>query len=260
MSMSQEVTWDGVPLCETYGVFVEGGRVEAPPPAPKLSVVSIPGGDDIDLTEALTGHAAYEDRKVSFSLVFDGTAGDREWQDASLGLVSLLHGRRARFSLSGDPGFSYEGRATVSSVEALPENCGRVSVEITASPWKLREVHTVTVDAVGGVRLSCASGRRPVHPAIVCSYPVTVNWRGTEFVVPAGDAYRLADVVFEQGKNELWLSIHSYETATWADVAGRKWSDLAGTPWSRVVVQGGEVGPDFPGSGLVTLQWEESYL
>ena len=259
MTAPLDLIWDGTSLRESYGLRV--ADFECPPPSPKLSIVSIPGGEDIDLTDALTGNAAFENRTIRIDFLYDGRPdGARDWQEVASEVTSLISGRKADFALSWDPGYTYNGRATVTDVKFVPRVSCQISVEITASPWKLREVHTVTVDAVGGARLSCASGRRPVHPAIVCSYPVTVNWRGTEFVVPAGDAYRLADVVFEQGKNELWLSIHSYQTATWADVSGRKWSDLAGTPWSRVVVQGGEVGPDFPGNGLVTLQWEESYL
>lgn len=256
----REVFWGGVPLCETYGLFVEYGSVSENPPKPKLSVVSIPGGEDIDLTDALTGHAAFESRTVSFSLYYDGR-GSRGWREVASEVANLMSGREADFELGWDPGYTYHGRVSNVGVEFVPRESCRIAVEITASPWRVLEVHTTTISAVGGVTVHCQGGRRPVHPLISCNYPVTVNWQGREFVVPSGQTYRMADVVFTEGDNAIWLNIYSFRTATWADVAGQTWASVAGTPWAKIVVAEGETGADeFTGDGSVTLQWEESYL
>ena len=258
--MTHEVTWGDTPLCATYGLFVEYGSLSCPPPEPKLSIVSIPGGVDLDLTDAITGHAAYEMRTVAFTLYYDGR-GERTWQQVANDVTNLIHGADEDFELSWDPGYTYHGRASVTGVEFVaPASC-RIRVEITAEPWKLRELHTTTVSAVGGVMVTCESGTRPVHPLISCDYPVTVNWRGSQFTVPAGQTYRLPLVTFGPGENELWLSVYSYRTARWSDVAGSTWDDVAGIRWASIVVQDGEADPgEFPGNGSVTLQWEESYL
>lgn len=258
MTPAFEVTWGDVALCETYGLFVEA--FEETPPAPKTYVVDVPGGQDIDLTEALMGHTAYSNRRLTLSLYYDGRTGDG-WAQVATDLKTLLHGMRSEFTLSWDPGYTYTGRAAVTAVQYLPRRSCRVTVEIDAEPWKLREVHTTTVSAVGGVTVHCQGGRRPVHPLITCSYPVTVDFEGVEFTVPAGQTYRMADVTLTEGDNAIWLNIYHFRTATWADVSGQTWASVAGTPWARIVVADGETGADeFEGDGSVTLQWREEYL
>lgn len=255
--MTHEVTWGGTPLCETYGLFIEYGSVRCPPPSPKLSIVNIPGGVDLDLTDALTGHAAYENRTVAFTLYYDGR-GEGTWQEVANDVTNLLHGAESDFELSWDPGYTYHGRASVTGVEYLATRSCRIGVQITASPWKLKQLHTEVVSAYGGVTVTCESGRRPVHPLISCDYPVTVNWRGLSFVVPSGQTYRMADVTFTQGENVIWLRTTALETATWADLADATWDQLGGTEWGRVTVASDDDPP--PSSASVTLQWEESYL
>lgn len=254
--MTNDITWDGKPLCETYGLTLESYEEE--PPEPKTSVVSIPGGVDLDLTDALTGHAAFSDRKCKATLFCPGTGTGLT--SLASEVTNLIHGRRAKFSLSWEPGYTYEGRAAVTSLESMPYGGTRLEVEIDASPWRLKQLHTDTFSASGGVRRTCVSGRRPVHPLISCNWPVTVSFEGKEFTVPADQTYRMVDVTFSQGENEIWLSTYSYRTATWADVSGSTWADLSGTPWSRVVVGEEDQGQGVPGDASVTLQWEESYL
>ena len=252
-----EVTWGETPLLETYGLEIES--FEETPPAPKTYVVDVPGGQDIDLTEALTGHTAYSNRRLTLSLLY--WWGERGFMEVATDLKTLLHGMRSEFTLSWDPGYTYTGRASVTALEFIPRNRFRMTVEIDAEPWKLREVHTTTVSAVGGVIVHCQGGRRPVHPLITCNYPVTVDFEGAEFTVPAGQTYRMADVTLTEGDNAIWLNIYHFRTATWADVSGQTWASVAGTPWARIVVADGETGADeFTGDGSVTLQWREEYL
>ena len=250
--MRHDFTWGEIPVCATYGAVLESA--ECPPPEPKLTTVSIPGGVDIDLTDALTGHAAYENRAVTLTLFFP----DRDEANKAL---NLIHGAEADFSLSWDPGYTYHGRASVTGHTEWPGQGVRLTVQIAASPWKLREVHTESVSAVGGAKVTCRSGRRPVHPLISCDYPVTVEWEGSRFTVPAGRTYRMAAVTFTEGDNEIWLSIYSYRPASWADLAGRTWADVGRYTWAGISVADGEQDPDdFIGDGTVILQWEEAYI
>lgn len=256
--MTAEITWGDVPICSNYGCFVEYGTVSNDPPSPKTSIVSIPGGDDLDLTDAITGFAAFEDREVSFGLYYDGR-GDMSWHEMASAVANLMDGMRSEFALSWDEGYTYVGRAAVSGVEFLPPNSCRLTVTIDASPWRLKERHKVTVSAVGGRTVTCKSGRRPVHPSVSCDYPAIVNWRGAQFVVPAGDAYVMSQVTFTQGDNELWVSAYQPRTARWDDLSSRTWSSLSSVTWGSVTV--GDPDPDgFIGSANVTLSWEEAYL
>lgn len=256
MRRIDEFWWGDVPVCAECGLAVTG--YSETPPAPKVIKVEVPGGCDIDLTDALTGHAAYSDRVCTVKLVALPRAGG--FAATRTRLRSLLHGKRSEFRFSWDLGYTYVGRASVTSDEwhAVPDS-GELEVKITASPWKSAGTRTKTVSAVGGAMVTCRSGARPVHPLITCAYPTTVVFGGAQFTVPAGSTYRMNDVVFTEGDNEIWLNIHEWVTATWADLSANKWSDLSAVPWAHVLVDGG-ADDDFAGDGSVTLQWEEEYL
>ena len=247
-----------VDLYKDYGLIMSN-EFDLGVPSPKTNYVSIPGrSGDIDLTEALTGDAAYESRSQSFVFYML----DSEDPDGDITKVlSLLHGRKHTYVLGIDPDYTYTGRFIVATPTLEAPGVIKFKVSSTADPYKLKQVRTTTVSAVGGVMVTCQSGRRPVHPLIKCDYPVTVNYEGAEFTVPAGDTYRMNDVLFHEGENKIWLNIYSYRTATWADVSGQTWASVAGIPWAHIVVADGETGVDeFEGNGSVTLQWREEYL
>lgn len=256
MSYRDEFWWGDAPVCAECGLVVTGYSEK--PPSPKVCKVEVPGGCDLDLTDSLTGHAAYSNRTCSISLLALPRPGG--FAAARTSLKSVLHGRCSEFRLSWDPGFTYKGRASVTSEQWNASlSSGVFVVEIDASPWKSAGTRSITVSAVGGTMVTCQSGARPVHPLITCAYPTTVVFGGSQFTVPAGNTYRMNDVVFTEGDNEIWLNIHEWVTATWADLSGRKWSDLSAIPWAHVLVDGG-ADDDFSGDGSVTLQWEEEYL
>lgn len=227
-------------------------------PSPKVNYVSIPGrSGDIDLTESLTGDAAYESRSQSFTFyLLDSTDPDGDMTK----VISLLHGKKYDYKLGIDPDFTYTGRFSVATPTVEAPGVLKFVVSVTADPYKLKQVRTTTVSAVGGVMVTCYSGRRPVHPLITCAYPVVVNFEGSEFTVPAGQTYRMNDVVFHEGNNQIWLNMYSYRTARWSDVASQTWASVASVPWAQIVVESGEVDEGFVGNGNVTLQWREEYL
>lgn len=258
MTSPFDLVWGDVSLRNKYGLRV--ADFDCPPPEPKLSIVSIPGGVDLDLTDALTGSASFENRDVSITFFYDGRkTGSPSWSEVASDVANLLSGVESDFTLSWDPGFTYHGRAQVTKVEYIPQFSCRITVEITASPWRLKQLHTTTVSAVGGVTVNCQGGRRPVHPLVTCAYPVTVNFGGQSFVVPAGGPYRMVDVVLTEGDNEIWMSVYQSRPASWSDVAGMTWEDLSGTRWADVSVPDGD-GDGFDGDGTVTLEWTEEYL
>ena len=258
MTSPFDLVWGDVSLRNKYGLRV--ADFDCPPPEPKLSIVSIPGGVDLDLTDAVTGSASFENRDISITFFYDGRkTGSPSWSEVASDVANLLSGVESDFTLSWDPGFTYHGRAQVTKVEYIPQFSCRITVEITASPWRLKERHKVTVSAVGGRTVTCKSGRRPVHPTVSCDYPVIVNWRGTQFVVPAGDAYVMSQVTFTQGDNELWVSAYQPRTERWEDLSSRTWASLSSVTWGSVTVA--DPDPDgFIGSANVTLSWEEAYL
>lgn len=257
--MTYDLVWNGKSLREL------GFRVSSfssDPPEPKLTIVSIPGGVDLDLTDALTGHAAYENRDISVSLFYDGRGMGETWQEAVNKLSALLHGAEADFTLGWDPGHTYHGRAYVTDVEHSPQFYCTLTVQIAANPWKLRESHVETVSALGYAELVATCGTRPVHPVISCEYPVVVTLRGRSVTVPAGERYRVVGLTLLPGENELLLQMFSYEQATWADLSGMTWAELSGRRWGDLWVTDEPVTPEggLPGSPDVTVEWEEYYL
>lgn len=247
-----EVTWGDTPLCETFGLRVES--FEETPPEPKTHVVEIPGGQDIDLTEALTGHVAYSNRTLTVTFLY--LWGRRPFAEVAGDVKALLHGLRSEYRLSWEPGYTFTGRARVSAVELLTYEDMRLTVEVDAEPYKLKELHTVTVDAVNGTVIECRSGTRPVRPTVRADSPVTIEYEGTSTTVPAG-TWTLRDVVFHEGENRLYVLIWQSELATWADLADVTWASLSGSTWSSLTV---ETEPDFSGNAQVTVQWREEYL
>lgn len=246
-----------VDLYRDYGLIMSN-EFDLGVPEPKTNYVSIPGrSGDIDLTEALVGDVAYESRPQSFAFyLLDSADPDGDVTK----ILSLLHGRKHTYVLGIDPDYTYTGRFKVATPTLEAPGVLKFEVSVTADPYKLKQIRTTTVSAVGGIMVTCESGRRPVHPLITCAYPVTVNFEGAEFTVPSGNTYRMNDVLFHEGENKIWLSISSYRTATWADVADKTWADVAGIVWAHIVVNEDEPDTDFTGDGSVTLQWREEYL
>ena len=277
-----DLEWGGVSLRDEFGMRLSSFSCD--PPSPKTVSVSIPGGVDLDLTDALTGHAAFENRRMTLEFFYDGRGRSETWQDAVNRLTNAISGVESDFTLGWDPGYTYHGRASVTSVEHSPQFYATVAVEITASPWKLRELHALEVYASGGVSVTCRSGRRPVHPIVRSDVPVSVEWEGQSLTVPAGSGYRLVGVTFRQGDNRLWLSALRLGVARWSDLSGETWAGLGSATWGNVrVASDSAVWSDLSGEtwaslagrswayvagemagepegGSVRIEWEESYL
>ena len=78
----------------------------------KETRISIPAADgSIDLTEALTGAVAYEDREMTFSFVKIGGDFIAVFSD----IQNKLHGKKMRITLDADPDYYYTGRVFVNA-------------------------------------------------------------------------------------------------------------------------------------------------
>ena len=154
MRHDYEVTFGGTGICGAVGAVLCG--FEEVPPEPKIFKVDIPAGADIDITEAI-GPVAFHNgvHRFKFALVLDGI------QDRKRELMSLVHGRRADYTLSWDEGYIFTGRAEVTAIERTSDHLETATVEIDRYPWKVKtesielEVHpTATHDIEGSERIS----------------------------------------------------------------------------------------------------------
>lgn len=222
-------------------VLLDGYTLE--PPEPKTYTVDIPGGNGvIDLTEVLTGDVAYKNRKQEFTFAVIDV---KNFEKVKTEVSNFLHGRAFDYTMTMDPGYTYHGRFTVDSYShAAYANglLGQFKVKVDANPYKLKEHCAYRLNATGGKLYRFKSGRRPVHPTVECTQPTWFTWNGKEQLVPAG-TYRLNDVVFTNGINELYVNSYKLWFVRWADLKNKQltWNDLLEKRWDDIQRMGGDV-------------------
>lgn len=263
---------DGVDLTIRFQMALLDGYTLSPP-EPKTYTVDIPGGDGaIDLTQSLTGDVAYKNRQQTFPfMVVNPDSFERVKTDVS----NFLHGKEFDYQITMDPGYTYHGRFTVNeyshALYAYPGLVGTFTISVDAEPYKLKGHMTYRLNATGGKMFRLESGRKPVHPVVECTQPCKVRWGNVLTQVPAG-TYRLNDVLFTQGYNEIYINSWTFYNITWGelgegaahqmtwdeasryrwddlqrlegdamdvpqkwlDIANYRWSDLADKTWADV--------------------------
>lgn len=230
---------NGVDLHTRYGLTVTDDT-ELGVAEPKTYTVDIPGGNGvIDLTDAMAGDAVFDTREITVGLAAVGVADPVKLRTE---LMGALHGRRLPFAFSFDAGYTYTGRFEVLDFEQSGVNGVKATLKVTADPYKSRGTQAYKLNATGGKLYRFESGRRKVHPTIECEQPCFVTWDGEETIVPAG-TYRLNDVVFSQGFNELWVNTKRFFDITWDEIAeggqfASTWDDLAGLRWDEIHMLG----------------------
>lgn len=209
---------DGVDLTVRFQMILLDGYTLSPP-EPKTYTVDIPGGDGvIDLTQSLTGDVAYKNRQQTFIfMVVNPDSFERVKTDVS----NFLHGKGFDYQITMDPGYTYHGRFTVIEYDhtlySYPGLVGTFSIKIDADPYKLKGHMTYKLNATGGKMFRLESGRKPVHPVIECTQPCKVRWKNVIVQVPAG-TYRLNDVLFTQGYNEIYINSWTFYNITWGEL------------------------------------------
>lgn len=254
---------DGVDLSVRFQMILLDGYTLSPP-EPKTYTVDIPGGDGvIDLTSALTGDVAYSNRSQSFTfMVVDPDSFERVKTDVS----NFLHGKSFDYQMTMDPGYTYHGRFSVTeyshAVYAYPGLVGVFTVDIDADPYKSKGLQTYQLNATGGKMFRLESGRKPVHPVIECTQPCRVRWKNVVTVVPVG-TYRLNDVLFTDGFNEIYINSRELFNTSWADLGSggtyaMTWDSASSYRWDDIQRMDGNI-IDVPRqwSEISGLRWEE---
>lgn len=227
---------DGVDLSVRFQMILLDGYTLSPP-EPKTYTVDIPGGDGvIDLTSSLTGDVAYNNRPQEFTfMVVDPDSFERVKTDVS----NFLHGKSFDYQMTMDPGYTYHGRFSVAeyshAVYAYPGLVGAFTISVDAEPYKLKGHMTYRLNATGGKMFRLESGRKPVHPVVECTQPCKVRWGNVLTQVPAG-TYRLNDVLFTEGYNEIYINSWTFYNITWGELGQgaahqMTWDEAAGYRW-----------------------------
>jgi hypothetical protein len=189
-------------------------------PEADVRTVDIPGTDGvIDLTEAITGHVRYKNRK--FDLQFETLDGDYfRHEMIKLQIAAYLHGKRRKVYLDTDPGYYYDARLTV-AVEKTSKTDAIITVTGDADPFKyqiftagddwlwdtfcfetdtIRESKDLLVQGERAVYL--APTQSPVAPKITCSAPMTLKYKDETVSLPAGQ-FQSPYIVLENEENVL---------------------------------------------------------
>lgn len=254
---------DGVDLTIQFQMALLDGYTLSPP-EPKIYTVDIPGGDGvIDLTQSLTGDVTYKNRQQEFSfMVVNPDSFERVKTDVS----NFLHGKSFDYQMTMDPGYTYHGRFTVTeyshTLYSYPGLVGIFSIKIDADPYKSKGLQTYHLNPTGGMMFRFESGRKPVHPVIKCTQPCRVHWKDVVTVVPVG-TYRLNDVIFTQGFNEIYINSYELFNTSWADLGSdgiyaMTWDSASSYRWDDIQRLDGNV-IDVPRqwSDISDLRWKE---
>lgn len=224
---------DGEDSYDNWGLLLT--EMELKPPEARLQLIDVPGGNgSIDLTDALTGDVTFGDREQSFS--FEAIMPD-DFEAIKTRLSNKLHGRRLKYRLSWDRGYEYEGRFEIDEYPQ-PVSIGIIRVKVTADPYKTRGPMAYQLNADGGRLYRFEAGRKPVQPVIECSAPTRVYHGGRELLLGAG-TYRLNDVVFRQGWNEMYLNSREVKTVAWVEIEQggahqMTWDRMAAYRWDEI--------------------------
>lgn len=137
---------DGGTNLEEWGLYLSD--FSETPPEPKTTIVEIPYGDNIDITESLTGDVQYSRREQTWTLTLLGNSDRASVQKAYTELLNNVHGKTKKFKLSWDEKATYTGRATVEENEQLDAgDVAQYTVSLDCEPW--RDLDTVTYELSG---------------------------------------------------------------------------------------------------------------
>lgn len=208
----------GVDLSVRYQLILLDGYTLSPP-EPKTYTVDVPGGDGvIDLTQALTGDVAYSNRNQEFTFLVVDT---ENFEKVKTEVSNFLHGKAFDYNMTMDPEYTYHGRFTVTDYQhqstANHGIVGAIKVKVSAEPYKLKGHKAYALNATGGAMFRLPSGRKPVHPIIETAQPCHVRFGDVITEVPAG-TYRLNDILFEEGFNNIYINSYRFYNITWDDL------------------------------------------
>lgn len=136
------VVFEETNLKEEFGLIYSSFEEELP--EPKVIKVSIPGGSDVDITEAI-GPVAYSNGQHTLKFLLYGDTQEERLAKKNR-LFGMLHGQMSYYELSWDPEYVYQGRWR-GEVEHLTDNADLVTFTIDRYPWKLSNQVSVDINS-----------------------------------------------------------------------------------------------------------------
>ena len=210
---------NGVDLTQKFQMILADGYTLTPPSI-KTYTVDIPGGHGkLDLTEALFGDVAYNNRKQEFIFYLINV---KDFEKAKTDISTMLHGKYFEYKMTMDPEYTYKGRFTIDSYSHTAfasGNLGEIKISIDADPFKYKKDRVFVISAIGGETYSFESGRKRVLPSIETDGLLKVIYNGKLFTLPKG-TWKLNELVFNSGQNEVYFNSFDVRNLTWGQLRG----------------------------------------
>ena len=208
---------NGVDLTQKFQMILADGYTLTPPSI-KTYTVDIPGGHGkLDLTEALFGDVAYNNRKQEFIFYLINV---KDFEKAKTDISTMLHGKYFEYKMTMDPEYTYKGRFTIDSYSHTAfssGNLGEIKISIDADPFKYKKDRVFVISAIGGETYSFESGRKRVLPSIETDGLLKVIYNGKLFTLPKG-TWKLNELVFNSGQNEVYFNCFDVRNLTWGQL------------------------------------------
>ena len=242
-----ELTVDGTPLCETYGLVLDSYSDK--PPALKTAKVAIPGRDGtLDLSEWLTGAPVYNDRTIECILYPVETFNWLDIEDCLTRFRNFLHGRRFSFVPSWDADYTYTGRFSVAT-QKLYDQTVEIKLQIVCEPYKSKGIIEYLLNGELGKTYTLNGPAKETVPIVTCTSPTIINLNGQSFAFDPGK-WTNEDMVLHHGKNIVHVNTTlDYGKAVWADYGSDTWEKYAGFRLGYLVRAGT--------NRLKSLKWSE---
>ena len=184
-------------------------KVGVSPASPKTVYVDIPGADgSLDLSEAL-GEVKFSDRtfKFTFTMHPGGDLSESAWEAKKTQVSNRLNGLACQITLDKDPGYYWQGRATVDEYQST-KRLRQFVVSAVGRPYKLKQKVTVgsTATSSEGTTVTLNKSRRPEWPTVRSTNDNTeVVFDGSTYVFSRGEHKNLG-VRLVEGDNKVTVS------------------------------------------------------
>lgn len=247
MSIATGVVANGVNLESEFGLVLDGSQSDwYTPPKVNTSYISVEGRIDgpLDMTEAISDTPTYGQRSQTLVFWLDPTRAKYDLYELRRRLYILLHGRKVKYTLPHEEGYTYTGRWNMDSwsraFPSLKDDSGTFKFSVVAEPYKFKKTITQRLNAAGGVVFALESGMKPVCPTFEFASASIVRF-GNNIIKSNAGAYKLTDVWLTEGVNEIYVNsmlgtgdrpISDFGDATIASLGNAYISQLA---WMDVV-------------------------
>ncbi len=207
---------------DKYHTFHDWGLVltdkSIPDPEPKTNYIQLDGvSGSLDITEALTGEVAYNDRTIAAT--FSASCGTYQEREAvRRQIAAAIHGRKVQIIEPDDQEHYFLGRVTVKDGTRHVAYF-TFTLEAICEPWRYaRAESTRRVEATaspqdvvfhnGGVKTLC--------PDIQVEGTVKLTYDGASVDLSTG-SYKVADIKLRQGDSVVGVSGNGTVTFTYRE-------------------------------------------